>query len=801
MKPIYILPLAALALTCVSCEDDMMDWGRPAEENPVSISEIPLSVQEQINNYDYLKNYVELYRSRVGQDFLLGLGLGADSYINDSTYRRVSIENFQMFTAGNAMKHQSMVKSNGTIDFTTFDAFCDIVGQDAKIYGHNFIWHTQQQQSYLKSLIAPEMKIQQTGGGSGIVNVLPADASNFDGGTTGGWGSWGDAKGSVEVSDGGVDGTMCIKLTCEGGSAAYKAQFAYTFDQPLDMEKTYSIKFEAKSSIPGGKLQFAYQNGSTYGSQGGYTTFEVGTSWVPCEVKFQPQYDDVNRILINFGEIDADYYIDNIEFGEFVEAEEEIDPMVNVIAGANSSFETEDASSLSWGNWGNESTKALSEKGKGNGSDYCLVLTNPTEGADYYVAQLAFDLDEPLKVGVTYVMQFDAKCATPGSSVQTCAQNSSNYSGGFYQAHDLATEWLTYTAEMTVTEDKGFNRILINFGKVADTFYIDNVKFGEKIEQASDNKATVITFVPKSAEEKKAALLGAMEDWIGTVFSHINGDTRFVAWDVINEPVSDGGGLRGINGVFGTGEDSEPVENETEGLKLNWESSAGNAHFYWGYYMGKEYGCRAFELARKHADANGLPDMKLYVNDYNLETNPTKLQTLIDFVKYIDENNATGQPIVDGIGTQMHIQSSISREEIDAMFRTMAATGKLVRVTELDVAVGTSTPSADKVQEQANTYKNVFESYFENVPEAQRAGITIWTLSDATEEHEYWLNGDTPNLFNADLSRKLAYKSVCDAIAGKDLGAELSGEDWQNRDYKTRTDDEEAAKDAADEKK
>ena len=83
--------------------------------------------------------------------------------------------------------------------------------------------------------------------------------------------------------------------------------------------------------------------------------------------------------------------------------------------------------------------------------------------------------------------------------------------------------------------------------------------------------------------------------------------------------------------------------------------------------------------------------MKLYVNDYNLETSPNKLAALIDFVKYIDENNATGQPIVDGIGTQMHVTaSSITREQIDAMFQTMAATGKLVRVTELDVAIGTS---------------------------------------------------------------------------------------------------------------
>ena len=70
----------------------------------------------------------------------------------------------------------------------------------------------------------------------------------------------------------------------------------------------------------------------------------------------------------------------------------------------------------------------------------------------------------------------------------------------------------------------------------------------------------------------------------------IKGDTRFVAWDVINEAISDGGGRRGINGVFGgswtendvTYYDQEPEETDSTGLKLNWTSGTGNQHFYWG---------------------------------------------------------------------------------------------------------------------------------------------------------------------------------------------------------------------------
>ena len=329
-----------------------------------------------------------------------------------------------------------------------------------------------------------------------------------------------------------------------------------------------------------------------------------------------------------------------------------------------------------------------------------------------------------------------------------------------------------------VCKNEGIARLCINYGKVAGTYYIDNFKFGEKKETATaqtlraSTRAGGISYKLKTPEEKKAALLGAMEAWIKGMLQH-QGMERVKEWDVINEPIADNNQWRGIDGNFmSNGDDAPdtaPVEDEENGLNLNW----ANDHFYWGYYIGKEYAVKAFEYARKYAAA----DVKLYVNDYNLETNPSKLAALIDFVNYIEDNGQT----VDGIGTQMHVTaSSITREQIDAMFKTMAATGKLVRVTELDVALGTSSPSAEQLATQANVYQMIFESYKANVPESQQSGITIWTLSDNAAEHEYWLSGDAPNLFDANYERKHAYKGVCDGIAGKDISEDFSGDDWKN---------------------
>ena len=146
---------------------------------------------------------------------------------------------------------------------------------------------------------------------------------------------------------------------------------------------------------------------------------------------------------------------------------------------------------------------------------------------------------------------------------------------------------------------------------------------------------------------------------------------------------------------------------------------------------------------------------------------------MIDFVNYIEDNGQT----VDGIGTQMHVTaSSITREQIDAMFKTMAATGKLVRVTELDVALGTSSPSAEQLATQANVYQMIFESYKANVPESQQSGITIWTLSDNAAEHEYWLSGDAPILclMNANMPIK-AYAMVLPEKISVQISAVTTG--------------------------
>lgn len=779
------------------CDDQLMEWGKPADHADVTSSEIPLAVKEVIANYDNIKDYAQ----QNTPNMLIGIGMGADLYINNANGEgSLANANYQIFTPGNAMKNDAIMGNSGSLNFETVDKLIAALDGNMKLYGHNFFWHTQQNQTYLKSLIAPTLVVESDGD---IANVLSGDASDFNGGSTGGWGSWGSNKESGEVVSGaGQDGTAALVLKNKGDGNAWEAQCAYTFNDYLEMNKTYVIKFKAKSTSPAGELQFQYQNGSTYGSQGGYNNFTVGTDWQTFQYEFTiDKYDDVNRILINYGKVGATYTIDDIQFGL-----KQDDPMENVMAGDASDFEG--GTTGNWGSWGSNKESAEVEEGAGYNNSKGLALKNKGDG-NAWEAQCAYTFDDALQEGKKYIIQFYAKSTSPAGELQFQYQNGTTYSSqGGYNTFSVGTDWVKCEFTFTPAYDDA-NRIILNFGKVGGTYYIDNIKFGLAKDQnaaargiqyiqASNGKARKVTrasrkyYVLKSAAEKQAALEGAMEAWVSGVAKHL-AEKNVVpyGYDVINEPIADGSNkYRGIDeGIFGgtwtedeqTMYDAAPVETEADGLTLNW----GSNHWYWGYYV-KDYPVKAFQLARKYLPA----ETKLFVNDYNLETSPNKLDALIKFVKDIDEKNGT--PIVDGIGTQMHVSLSCSddaeknaaniaalKEKVDAMFQTMAATGKLVRVTELDLSLGTASPSSNQYKAQSDAYRMIMESYKANVPAAQQSGITIWSLSDNEAEHEYWLKGQVPNLFDKDYKRKWAYKGFCDGIAGEDLGLKYGGNEYK----------------------
>lgn len=316
--------------------------------------------------------------------------------------------------------------------------------------------------------------------------------------------------------------------------------------------------------------------------------------------------------------------------------------------------------------------------------------------------------------GKTYTISYYIKGASAGS-IQFEIRNadgSVNYQGG----KAVTTSWSQITYSY-VAPSTGM-AIAFDLGGNANTFYIDDVSAIDAAAAAPPTGQALITAVDN-----------AMKTHIQTVVGHYAGKVK--QWDVINEPFSDAGSLRN-----------------------NTNTPAANGVFVWQNYLGATYANNAFSYAHA-AD----PAADLFMNDYNLETSTAKLNAFVNMANALKTANVG----ITGVGTQMHISIGTPKAGIDNMFKALAGTGLKVRISELDIRanpgdVGNFTLDAFTRADQAKMYQYVVWSYLQNVPAAQRAGITVWGVDDATS----WIitsqkKVDAPDLWDANFNKKPAY--------------------------------------------
>ena len=736
MKYNKIIPIVALlATTMSSCDEEKMNWYKDPSHGEVASSELPLELREAISRYEPLKTYV------ADANFKLGCGVGLTPYVENEPYNQLVNENFNEITIGYLMKHGPVVKSDGSLNFTEIDKlFAKTDEAGISVFGHTLVWHQNQNAKYLNSLIADKV-IVTPDDSEKIINIL--DNSDFENGTISPWGGWGnDSSRKVSEKGQGYSSDYAMILVNPKDANSYSAQAAYSLPSELIVGKTYCYSAMVKADVVNTDFTFQVQNPTSYAGEGYVSGTTAVGQWVLIEGEFECTKEGLTRLCINFGKAAGNYYIDNIKFGE---KNENVDKMLNVID--NTTFET--ATISPWGGWGNDSSHKISDKGQGYNSDYAMILVNPKD-ANSYSAQAAYSLPAELEIGKTYCYSAMVKADVLNTDFTFQVQNPTSYAGeGYVSGTTAVGQWVPIEGEFTCAK-AGMQRLCINFGKAAGTYYVDNVKFGEK--KATTKAATRgVQIIPLSDEEKALLIGNALESWISQMVSHCKSHIK--AWDVVNEPMREGGTLR----------------DGTE--------SSGDDIFSWVKYLGKDYAVTAFKLARQYG--NGDSD-KLFINDYNLEVSEAKLAGLIDYVTYIESKGAK----VDGIGTQMHLSLSGKdangianlKQQIDKMFQTLAASGKLIKVSELDIALGTASPTDTQFADQAEMYRYVIESYKKYIPQAQQYGITIWGVSDDPAEHENWLPDDAPNLWDASYGRKHAYKGVADGFAGKDVSEDFSGD-------------------------
>lgn len=666
-----------------------------------------------LEQYDALKEYI-----KDRPNFHLGIGTAVDEYNKKELVYALTNSNFNETVAGNAMKMASCVADDGSMDFEKVKEYVkNATDAGLSVYGHTLAWHAQQPNKYLNQLIADK--------------ELPP-SSNV---------------------------TRCLVIKNAEAGGHWDAQLY--FPAQLSKGKKYVFTMNAKATAPFDLILWGAPGDADLGS------ISVGTQWNEYTVKFTPSanYENfvfaagklggeldikslslceegsTNNLIVN-GDIKGNEVPCNKPYSWHkvtTEIQEVPESQVVEIPVSVGHLTFDDGQNL--GGWGMDNAPKIV-----NG--VCEVGNNAAK-AETWNAQVCYDKEGfAFENGTTYHLKMKIKGSVAGE-FGAGFQNPDGYQGcGDFPTIKVTTDWNEVDVTTTCNGDNAL-RLLLNIGKYAGTLYIDDF---EVYYTKSSNT------IPLTDEEKKKALTPVLQNWIYGMMEATEGKVK--AWDVVNEAISGK-----------DGSEFYPLQSATRGT-VSADDAKNN--FYWQDYLGDlDYVRTAVAAARKgFADAGGNPDeLKLFINDYNLETAYDQNKKLKSLIHWIEEWEKDGKTKIDGIGSQMHVTYNMDpakqKENEEAyvnMLHLMVDSHKLVRISELDMGLedkdGNLVNTTDMTEEQHEKmrayYEFIVKKYLEIVPENQQWGICQWCATDSPA-NSGWRAGLPVGLWDLDYYRKHTY--------------------------------------------
>ena len=711
MKYYRLLFLAAAMTGLASCAvDPLQDY---EVEKPQSIQQY-----EYLNEYDVLKNYVD--RSAT-PDFKLGAALAASDFTAGGQVYALAVSNFDEMTAGNDMKYASIVGNDGSMSFDNVRNFVNAASDAGMtVYGHTLAWHAQQNNKYLNSLIADkELDIDP----DATNTVVDAE---FDYSTFTAWNYWG--AGPDGSTRGIVDGVFQSYNPAVIPNF-WEFQYHVADGIPWVAGRAYKITMMIRASEA---CSFTLAAGTWSGQAGG--SVEVGTEWTEVSVGRNISVDGNGFVMFqsgNFaGTIEMKWLKVTHEEAMAVEVEQEVN--THTYTDGPFPYYAMGCEPPVIGGY-------MHYEPNGNWNQFFIMpgASNALTAGDH-VVYLTMKADKDMASGVQLTMQNGW-----GGTDQNVTVGVSVKAGE--HEYRLAFPGL-----------EGGNYDMILKPQTADvTLDVKSIRIC-KIEKLNS--------IPLTAQEKKDTLTWAMDNWIKGMMQ-VTAE-KVSAWDVVNEPIS---------GADTDGDGKYDLQSAATG--------DASTNFYWQDYLGSEDYVRIVvaKARQYYAEFGGTAPLKLFINDYNLESDwddNKKLKSLIEWIKVWESD---GETKIDGIGTQMHVsyyenpETQKSKEEhVVKMLELMAATGKLVKISELDMgyvdadgnSVSTATMTEAQHQAMAAYYKFIVSKYFEIVPAAQRYGITQWCLTDSPSDSS-WRKGEPTGLWNSLYSRKHTYAGFADGLKGE----------------------------------
>ncbi len=696
-----------------------------------------------LKDYAPLKNYIDYDKY---PNFKLGIGTTVYDYLNNATVAGMTNDNFTETVAGNAMKMASCVNNSGNMDFTSVKNYVNAAEKAGiNVYGHTLAWHAQQPNGWLRGLIK-DKPAEPFENPDTMVNVVIGE-KDYRTQQNVGW--TGDkSKFGFSLNFSAKDG-LNIHTTKIVNS--WDVQFVGYDNIPTEAGKTYQFTYEIKGSQAG----TMHSKLGDWGS-GVNTDFSFSTEWEEVTVTYTSPINNP-FLLFQCGDFVGDIYIRNIKVKDSVGAM------------------------------------------KINEERRYLKVESSAKQSEVWDNQFWILCSSNFSSGQSYVFTADVRADKPAKASTQIHNDPGNYVD--YQALgniDFSTEWKTI--EISGKFVKGGKSIAFNLSELADanTYYFDNVSLkvggvekivngsidGDDLSSFKMKKAAGAVVAPEIEEsdftlklphstpltkaEKLEALSGAMEKWIKGMMNACGGKVK--AWDVVNEAISGGGNDGSGNYTL----------QHSEGFNGDATWDVGGDAFYWQDHMGDlEYVRNAVKFARQY----GPEDIKLFINDYNLESDWDGNKKLKSLINWIDKWEADGETYIDGIGTQMHISYyensgtlNSKKNAITNMFKLMAASGKLVRVSEFDMgyvnANGRDVPTGEMTEKQHKNMADYFEwilkEYFRLIPPEQQWGICFWCPTDSPANSGWRANTPVGIWTNGTFYRKHVYAGVVRGLGGVD---------------------------------
>lgn len=561
----------------------------------------------------------------------------------------------------------------------------------------------------------------------------------------------GNGAGFFQIAAEGPNGSKCFKLDCPsvGAKDAWDAQLQVGYEFVEGTEYIVSMKVKGTASASLGMSHEGIDNPNW-----GAANFDVTTEWSNVRYTYKPAANG-GKFQFNLGKYEGTIWIDDFKISHMEEPifsvpSEEI-TLVNEAVVYNFDDDV---------NFVGNGASFFQIVSEGPDGSKCFKLDCPSVGAtNDWDAQLQVGFD--FVSGTAYTVSMKVKGTEEDNrGMSHEGVDPANYGAGGYK---VTTDWSDVSIKYTPAADGG--RFQFNLGKYPGTIWIDDFKITYETTE-------VIGGVELTPEEKKDTLTWALNRFITGMMKATNGKVK--SWDLVNEAVggadTDGNGFYNLQSAA-----TIPADKKDEDAANN---------FYWQDYLGDiDYVVIAEKAARKaYSEIPGTnpDDLKLFVNDYNLEQTWGNLDKVKAYASYWIPAWEKAGAKIDGFGTQMHVsyhadaaQQKRQEECIVEMFKIMAKTGKLIRVSELDMCYvdvngkeldGTLT--YEQEQQMAGFYNFIVRAYLENIPADQQYGITVWCITDAPAEQS-WRHKTISSLWSTEYYRKPAYAGVAEALQGK----------------------------------